>query len=122
MHKYWFWRFLFNNHCILSWLSLFFITVYPIQGQTGNISGRVETTTKGALLRGADILLIGTDIGGSTDSSGIYIIANILPGTYSIRAFYIGYTQTTVIDIKVYPGQTTNINFILDEEEPSYRL
>jgi len=81
MHKYWFWRFLFNNHCILSWLSLFFITAYPIQGQTGNISGRVETTTKGALLRGADILLIGTDIGGSTDSSGIYIIANILPGT-----------------------------------------
>jgi len=49
MHKYWFWRFLFNNHCILSWLSLFFITAYPIQGQTGNISGRVETTTKGAL-------------------------------------------------------------------------
>ena len=116
MHKYWFWRFLFNNHCILSWLSLFFITAYPIQAQTGNISGRVETTTTGALLRGADILLIGTDIGGSTDSSGIYIIANILPGTYSIRAFYIGYTQTTVIDIKVYPGQTTNINFILDEE------
>ena len=116
MHKYWFWRFLFNNHCILFWLLLFFTTAYPIQGQTGNISGRVETTTKGTILRGADILLIGTDIGGSTDSSGIYIIANILPGTYSIRAFYIGYTQTTVTDIKVYPSQTTNINFILDEE------
>ena len=116
MHKYWFWRFLFNNHYILTWLSLFFITVYPIQSQTGNISGRVETATKGTLLRGADILLIGTDIGGSTDSSGIYMIANILPGTYRLRAFYIGYTQTTVTDIKVYSGQTTNINFILDEE------
>jgi hypothetical protein len=116
MYKYWFWHFLFNNHCFLYWLLLFFTTAYPIQGQTGNISGRVETTTKGVLLRGADILLIGTDIGGSTDSNGIYIIANILPGTYSISAFYIGYTQTTVTDIKVYPGQTTNINFILDEE------
>ena len=116
MYKYWFWHFLFNNYCFLYWLLLFFTTAYPIQGQTGNISGRVETTTKGVLLRGADILLIGTDIGGSTDSNGIYIIANILPGTYSISAFYIGYTQTTVTDIKVYPGQTTNINFILDEE------
>ena len=116
MHKYWFWRFLFNNHYILTWLSLFFITVYPIQSQTGNISGRVETTTKGTLLRGADILLIGTDIGGSTDSSGIYMIANILPGTYSLRALYIGYAQTTITDIKVYPGQTTNINFILGKE------
>ena len=116
MHQYQFWRFLFNNHCFLTCLPLFFITAYPILAQTGNISGRVETATKGTPLCGADILLIGTDIGGSTDSSGIYTIANILPGTYSLRAFYIGYTQTTVTDIKVYPGQTTNINFILDEE------
>ena len=36
MHKYWFWHFLFNNHCILSWLSLFFITAYPIQGQNAD--------------------------------------------------------------------------------------
>ena len=102
MHKYWFWYFLFNNNPLLLWLSLFFITTYPIQAQTGNINGRVETAANGTLLRGANILLIGTDTGGSTDSSGIYMIANILPGTYSLRAFYIGYTQTTVTDIKVY--------------------
>ena len=101
---------------MLLWLSLFFITTYPIQAQTGNINGRVETATNGTLLRGADILLIGTDTGGSTDSSGIYIISNILPGTYSLRALYIGYAQTTITDIKVYPGQTTNINFILGKE------
>tara|TARA_B100000809_G_scaffold30738_1_gene26754 strand:+ start:1270 stop:1611 length:342 start_codon:yes stop_codon:yes gene_type:complete len=111
MHKYWFWRFLFNKHCILFWLSLFFITAYPIQAQTGNINGRVETATNGTLLSGADILLIGTDIGGSTDSSGIYIIANILPGTYNLSAFYIGYTQTTVTDIKVYPGPDHEYQF-----------
>ena len=116
MHRYRFWRFLFNYHCLLTWLSLFFITSYPILAQTGNISGRVETATKHTPLYGADILLIGTDTGGSTDSSGIYTIANISPGTYNLRAFYIGYTQTTVTNIKVYPGQTTNINFILDEE------
>ena len=116
MHKYWFWYFLFNNNSFLLWLSLFFITTYPIQAQTGNISGRVETAANGTLLRGADILLIGTDTGGSTDSSGIYMIANILPGTYSLRALYIGYAQTTITDIKVYPGQTTNINFILGKE------
>ena len=80
MHKYWFWYFLFNNNSFLLWLSLFFITTYPIQAQTGNINGRVETAANGTLLRGADILLIGTDTGGSTDSSGIYMIANILPG------------------------------------------
>ncbi len=116
MHKYRFWCFLFNNHSTLIWLLLFFIAAYPIQAQSGNINGKVETAFNGKLLSGADILLIGTDIGGSTDSSGIYMIANILPGTYSLRAFYIGYAQTTVTDIKVYPGQTTNINFILNEE------
>ena len=116
MHKYQFWCFLFNNRSTLIWLLLFFTTAYPIQAQSGNINGKVETAINGKLLGGANILLIGTDIGGSTDSSGIYMIANILPGTYSLKAFYIGYTQTTVTDIKVYPGQTTNINFILDEE------
>ena len=67
-------------------------------------------------MRGADILLIDTDTGGSTDSNGIYMISNILPGTYSLRALYIGYAQTTITDIKIYPGQTTNINFILGKE------
>ena len=101
---------------MLLWLSLFFITTYPIQAQTGNINGRVETAANGTLLRGADILLIDTDTGGSTDSNGIYMISNILPGTYSLRALYIGYAQTTITDIKIYPGQTTNINFILGKE------
>ena len=92
------------------------IFLNPISGQRGNIKGQILSANNQIKLQGANILLLSTNFGSVSDSSGIYIIPNISAGNYSIRANYIGYKQTTIKNISVYAGQTTEINFALEEE------
>ena len=87
-----------------------------ISAQTGNVRGYIKSSQDNIELQSANIMLLSTNLGSISDSNGVYIISNITPGTYSIRANYIGYKQTTIKNITIYSGQSTLINFILEEE------
>ena len=108
--------------CVLrgNWIivCVLILTIFlnPISGQRGNIKGQILSANNQIKLQGANILLLSTNFGSVSDSSGIYIIPNISAGNYSVRANYIGYKQTTRKNISVYAGQTTEINFALEEE------
>lgn len=83
--------------------------------QTGKIAGAV-TDASGETLPGVNVLIEGTTQGAVTDIDGYYFINNVRPGTYSLRASFVGFTPQVVNNVHVSTGLTTEINFQLQEE------
>jgi hypothetical protein len=81
----------------------------------GTIQGQaIDINTKESLL-GANILLIGTSLGASTNPDGAYKILSIGVGSYSVKCTYLGYSTQLRSDVIVKPGRVTQINFELSE-------
>jgi len=80
--------------------------------QTGKIEG-VVTDPEGNPLVGANVIVEGTRFGGATDLQGKYTIV-AEPGSYTVKAMYIGYKQGLQKDISVTEGQITRLNFSLE--------
>jgi TonB-dependent receptor len=78
----------------------------------GKIVGVVADSTNGSLFPGANVALIGTVLGASTDVNGGYRIFNVPAGSYQVRATYVGY-QSKVLYCQLGDGQTQVINFSL---------
>ncbi len=87
--------------------------------QSGKISGTVTDTT-GMPLPGVNVVLVQngevTTMGTVTNAEGFYSILNIPPGTYGVRASFIGYETETVQDVQVRIGLTTQVDFELRPE------
>lgn len=75
-----------------------------------SIEGFVIDTEIGAPLPGANVFIIGTSIGSSTDLDGKYIILKLPPGSYTLRVTYIGY-ESQEKSIQVNAGEKIKINF-----------
>lgn len=84
-------------------------------GTTGKISGKIIDAKNQEPLIGVNVLLVGTKMGAVTDADGDYFIANIAPGTYSIKATLIGYKDVTVTGIRVRVDATAEVNLKLEE-------
>jgi hypothetical protein len=89
--------------------SFLLINVYCF-AQTGSIKGTITDDKTGEKLVGASVNLIGTNQGASTDVSGSFIITNIKPGTYIVKANYIGYDLLSK-QVTIASGQTLTLNF-----------
>lgn len=84
---------------------------------SGKIRGRVfDDKTKEALI-GASIVIVGTNYGAVTDIEGNFIILNVPPGTYSIRASFLGYQNVISNNIKVNEDLTSEVNFNMQSTE-----
>jgi TonB-dependent receptor len=77
-----------------------------------NISGNVKDAKTGEPLLGANIVLLGTSMGASTDQNGKYVIPNVPEGSYTIRVSYIGYTEFKN-EITTAEGKTLKQDFNL---------
>ncbi|MCH7574350.1 MAG: TonB-dependent receptor [Candidatus Marinimicrobia bacterium] len=82
-------------------------------GQTGKITGIVIDGGSGDPLQGANIILVGTSLGTFTAADGYYVILNIPPGTYTLRASMIGYNGQSVENLKVSLDVTTPLDVSL---------
>lgn len=81
----------------------------------GIITGKVvDKTTKQPLI-GVNLIVVSTTIGAASDIDGNFIIENLNPGTYSITASYIGYTESSKSDIVVSSARPKQVNFELAE-------
>ena len=49
-------------------------------GTTGKVSGSIKTVKNNESVIGADIIILGTAFGGSSDTDGNYVINNVPPG------------------------------------------
>ena len=60
--------------------------------QTGSIEGIAADKKNKEVLPGVTVIIEGTTIGASTDIEGHFIMQNVKPGKYRLKASYISYT------------------------------
>jgi hypothetical protein len=98
------------------YLLLILILLLPMileAGITGKIVGRVIDAETGDPLIGANVIVEGTSLGAAADVDGYYMILNVRPGTYSIRAMMIGYQDFVVQNVKVLIDINTDVDFTM---------
>ncbi|NIR65518.1 MAG: TonB-dependent receptor, partial [candidate division Zixibacteria bacterium] len=96
-------------------LSLILSTSFLFSGTTGKIVGQVVDASSGEPLPGVNVVIENTTLGASTDVDGTYLILNVPPGTYSLRAIMIGYREMLVNEVRINADKTTRIDFQLKE-------
>ncbi|MEE9167922.1 MAG: carboxypeptidase-like regulatory domain-containing protein [Candidatus Neomarinimicrobiota bacterium] len=101
---------------ILFLVFAFVLPTTPALVQMGKITGQLTSAATRKPLPGANVLLVGTDLGTTTDQEGYYRITRVPPGSYDIQITFVGYTRTIVEDVKVNIYLTTTINFNLKLE------
>lgn len=95
-------------------LTIFILFIsYPLIAQTGGKIVGVVTDENGQPLIGCSIYIENLMIGDASDKDGNYIILNVPPGTYDIKAQMLGYNTQIVEGVKVVSGLTTNLDFKL---------
>jgi len=94
---------------------LFVLMTTLVFANTGKISGKITNSATGEPLAGVNVFLEGSSYGSATNSEGEYVIMNIPPGNYTLRATYIGYTSYKINDLRVNLDRTTYQNFELKE-------
>ncbi len=79
----------------------------------GSIAGRVTDLKTQSPLAGATVLLLGRNRSATTGSDGRYRIADVAPGTYTVRARYIGYAPGSA-SVTVGPDHEATADFVLE--------
>ncbi len=85
-------------------------------GTTGKIAGRITDAQTGEALPGVNVVIEGMMLGAATDGDGYYTILNVPPGTYQLKATYIGYTAVVAKNTVVNIDLTTKVNFTMKPE------
>ncbi|MGA9406332.1 MAG: TonB-dependent receptor [Bacteroidota bacterium] len=88
------------------------LSSFAVAASGSNIVGIVKDTKTGEPLPGANVALTGTSLGASTDVDGKYVIRNVPPGNYTIRASYIGY-EPVAAGVQVISGVELKQDFNL---------
>ncbi|QXD16515.1 TonB-dependent receptor [Rhodocaloribacter litoris] len=89
----------------------------PAQAQTATLRGFVTDASDGQPLPGVNVVLAGTGdarYGTATDNDGFYVLSRLAPGTYTLRATFIGfdpYEET----ITLAAGEVQTRNFAMSE-------
>jgi len=89
----------------------------------GTLRGTVRDDD-GERLAGANVLLLGTTIGASTDLDGDYEIDGVPAGTYDVRVSSMGYESQTMPGVAIAAGRTEKLNVELARQSggASYTL
>ncbi|MCG2715314.1 MAG: carboxypeptidase-like regulatory domain-containing protein, partial [Candidatus Marinimicrobia bacterium] len=92
-------------------LSLLLAGSASYAGISGKIMGRIiDSQTQGPLI-GVNIIIEGTTLGAASDAQGNFIIINIPPGTFSVKASMIGYKPVIIQNVQVRVDLTTPVRF-----------
>jgi hypothetical protein len=59
----------------------------------GSVKGVVKDADTGEPLIGANVVLIGTTQGATTDEDGFFLVQNVADGTFKVEISYLGYQQ-----------------------------
>jgi len=95
-------------------LTLCWVTTALCQMETATISGRV-TDPSGAAISGADVqvqnVLTGREVAIKTNSSGLYVVPALEPGTYRVIVTNPGFKQIVKPDVTLNVQDSASINF-----------
>jgi len=110
---------MFKKSVFLLFTLLFLFSLVMAQSNriAGKIQGAVFDKVTAKPLIGANVVLVGIQLGTATDMKGEYRIANVPAGIYDIKVTYIGYSPTILRAVTVVAGQTTNLKFQLEVQD-----
>ncbi len=94
-------------------------------GANGKITGRIFDKANGEPLPGANVMIesiwqagkaikLEARLGAAADAAGYFVILNVPPGTYNLRATMMGYSSLVVQQVRVNLDRTTNVEFALE--------
>lgn len=95
---------------IIFTFSLFLCCSFAVLAQSGSISGQV--LSEGKSLSAVNILLQGTTMTTTTDSTGYYFFSKLAPGTYKVQASAIGFRKT-LKSLALKEDEKAQLNFDL---------
>lgn len=84
-------------------------------GEVGAIAGTVADRASGAPIAGATVRLAGFPRTAVTDDAGRFELANVEPGTFTVRADAAGHASQLFHDVEVSAGATTRLDVALRE-------
>ncbi len=105
-----------HSKLLVQSLLLLLVPALLIGGTKGKIRGKVTDRQSGEALIGANVIVVGTSAGAASDLNGEYVIVNVDPGTYQLKASFVGYQPITLSNIRVNADLTTEANFQLAAE------
>ncbi|MBT3232628.1 MAG: TonB-dependent receptor plug domain-containing protein [Calditrichaeota bacterium] len=82
--------------------------------EPGNIKGRVFDASKLTPIPGANVIVVGTDMGAASDLDGGFKISGFKPGTYHIMASALGFANHSRGEVSISAGRTVTIDFHLE--------
>jgi len=106
-----------NIKNILSFTFLLLLSAEVCFGQSGKIKGTVFDKETGDVLPFTNVIIVGTTTGAASDINGNYLILNVSPGEYEIKASIIGYQSSIVKNVRVSSDLTTTLNFVLSSQQ-----
>ncbi len=77
------------------------------------IKGTITDSRDGLLLTGANVIILGTDIGVASDNSGYFIISGLSPGRYILKTSYIVYKSRIDTIVIKEPDEVVKLNIKL---------
>ncbi len=94
-------------------LALIVSTVAAVE--TGKICGTVTAGNTGVPLPYANVVVVGTKLGGMALSDGSYCIDGIPAGTYTIKVMMMGYKPVEIHNVVIIAGQKSTLDFKMEE-------
>lgn len=91
------------------------LSALPAHAQNGRITGIVTDAQSGAPVGEVQVYVVGSTLGTLTRSNGRYLILNVPPGSYELRAERIGF-QTVTESVDVPVDGTVTRDFALTTE------
>ena len=82
----------------------------------GKINGWVRAAVSGLPLQ-ASVEIVGTGIGTVADSSGRFVLLNVPPGSYTLRATAVGWKPTSLDAVVLHENQILNLVFTMTPQD-----
>ncbi|WP_093368459.1 TonB-dependent receptor [Psychroflexus sediminis] len=92
---------------------LFFsIGLFSVSAQNGKIEGKILDGELDDVLPFANVTIVGTNKGSTSDFDGLYSIA-VEPGTYTLSFSFVGYQTKEITEVVVKENETTRLDVTL---------
>lgn len=100
---------------ILTTILVSLLAITMIQAQSGIIKGRVYNVINNEPIMFANLIIEGSSTGVVSDIDGNYEIKNLTPGTYNLKASYLGFKDVTKYEIEVTNSKPAVIDIAMEE-------
>ncbi len=105
-----------NKYILIICAYLLSLTFQVAAQSGGKIVGSVTDATNGQPLIGSSVFIENLMLGDATDKDGNYLILNVSPGTYNVKAQMVGYNSQVIEGVKISSGLTITLDFKMNTE------